>query len=152
MACSKICHATICKCLFSQTKFLRQSGNPKANHHWETKTFFGPLFHVHHNMNFHYLYRLLIDKAQGMPGYVRHMLTDLLTTHQLQIVSLLQYQTEFDDFTWPEFERITGHPTVIERKRSMLHSKNKWAFHTSVSGLSVYNTVKWFGILVIINE
>ena len=99
-----------------------------------------------------YLYRLLIDKAQGMPGYVRHMLTDLLTTHQLQIVSLLQYQTEFDDFTWPEFERITGHPTVIERKRSMLHTKNKWAFHTSVSGLSVYNTVKWFGILVIINE
>ena len=98
-----------------------------------------------------YLYRLLIDKAQGMPGYVRHMLTDLLTTHQLQIVSLLQYQTEFDDFTWPEFERITGHPTVIERKRSMLHSKNKWAFHTTVSGLSVYNTVKWFSIFAIID-
>lgn len=73
-----------------------------------------------------------MEKTQGMPGYVRHIMTDLLTSRDIQIVSLLQYQTDFDDFVWPDFEMISGHEPVITRKRSMLRTRNKWAFHTEV--------------------
>ena len=76
--------------------------------------------------------RLLMEKTQGMPGYIRHIITDLLSSQDLQIVSLLQYQTEYDDYTWPDFEMIAGHSTVVTRKKSMLRTKNKWAFHAQV--------------------
>lgn len=79
-----------------------------------------------------FLSRLLMEKTQGNPGYIRHIITDLLASHQLQIVSLLQYQTDYDDYVWPDFELIAGHPTVVTRKRSMLRTKNKWAFHSQV--------------------
>ena len=67
-----------------------------------------------------------------MPGYIRHIITDLLSSQELQIVSLLQFQTDYDDYTWPDFEMITGQPTIITRKKSMLRTKNKWSFRSQV--------------------
>lgn len=76
-----------------------------------------------------------MEKTQGMPGYVRYILTDLLMSNSVRIMNILQYQTDYNDFIWPDFSLITGREAQIKQKQDILKSRNKWSFQSQVASL-----------------